>query len=191
MKKLFSVLAAVVGLTVSIVVNAQEKPQALWIQFDDRFTANEVVDLSNVDSIDFKKATMKFYKHSKNTGQVTTSSRTYRSGAAYQLGTPERYLVKPWTYSSNDYTNENSQFCFQRSAESEHFVIFWAKGLTLQRNGNLTGGASTSVCNVNTLLKNAEKIWDVYVKELGFLEPGNSTTDNVKIHIRFPFPQLR
>lgn len=183
MKKLFSVLAAVVGMTVGVVVNAQEKPQALWIQFDDRFTANEVVDLSNVDSIDFKKATMKFYKHSENTGQVMTSSRTYRSGAAYQLGTPERYLVKPWTYYSNDYTNENSQFCFQRSAESEHFVIFWAKGLTLQRNGNLTGGASTSVCNVNTLLKNAEKIWDVYVKELGFLEPGNSTTDNVKIHM--------
>ncbi|MDE7117103.1 MAG: hypothetical protein K2O61_00470, partial [Bacteroidaceae bacterium] len=183
MRKLFSMLTAVVGLALGAVVNAQEKPQALWIQFDDRFTANEVIDLSDVDSIDFTKSAMKLYKYSEKLDKPTTSLRTYRVGMEYRLDKPERYLVKPWTYSNNDYTNENSQFCFQRSVESEHFVIFWAKGLTMQKSGNLTGGASSSVCNVNTLLKNAEKIWNVYVEELGFLEPGNSTTDNVKIHM--------
>jgi hypothetical protein len=61
--------------------------------------------------------------------------------------------------------------------------VFWAKGLKKQSNGNLTGGASSSVCNVNTLLSNAERIWQIYVNDLGFLVPGQSTTDDVKIEM--------
>lgn len=162
---------------------AQEKPDTMWIQFDDRFTENEIIDLTNIDSLEFLKSNYKYYKLNPSTGRVTARTKALRTNGVYRFDEIERYLVKPSTYASNDFSNENSTYCFQRSAESEHFVIFWAKGLTKQSNGNLTGGASSSVCNVNTLLNNAEKIWDVYVNELGFLVPGKSSTDKVKIEM--------
>ena len=162
---------------------AQEKPDTMWVQFDDRFMENEIIDLNQVDSIEFLNHNYKTYKHNPSTDRVSIRTKSYRTGATYRFDDIERYLVKPSTYSSNDFTNENSTYCFQRSAESEHFIIFWAKGLKKQSNGNLTGGASSSVCNVNTLLNNAEKIWDVYVNNLGFLVPGKSTTDKVKIEM--------
>ena len=162
---------------------AQEKPDTMWVQFDDRFVENEIIDLNQVDSIEFLNHNYKTYKYSPSTDRVSARIKSYRTDATYRFDDIERYLVKPSTYSSNDFTNENSTYCFQRSAESEHFVVFWAKGLKKQSNGNLTGGASSSVCNVNTLLNNAEKIWDVYVNKLGFLIPGKSTTDKVKIEM--------
>ena len=165
----------------SSIAIAQEKPDTMWVQFDDRFVENEIVDLTNIDSIAFLNYNYKAYKHNPSTGRVSVRTKAYRTDGKYRLDEIERYLVKPSTYSSNDFTDENSTYCFQRSAESEHFVVFWAKGLKKQSNGNLTGGASSSVCNVNTLLANAEKIWNVYVNELGFLVPSKSSTDKVKI----------
>ena len=155
----------------------------MWFQFTDRFTKNEIIDLAGVDSMEVSKTRFKLYKTNESTGKVTGFPKTFRTNGVYRFDEIERYLVRPNTYSGNNFTNENSTFCFQRSAESEHFVLFWAKGLNLMPNGNLTGGASSSVCNVNTLLNNAEKIWDVYVDKLGFLEPGKSTTDRVKIEM--------
>ena len=178
-----TILFMAVALLQCTFLSAQNKPDTLWFQFDDRFMMNEIIDLTNVDSIEFTKTSLKRYKLLPATGRVTGMTKSYRTNGVYRFDEIQRYLVKPSTYSSNDFTKETSKFCFQRSAESEHFIIFWEKGLTKQTNGNLTGGASGSVCNVNTLLTNAEKIWNVYVEELGFLEPGNSTTDNVKIEM--------
>lgn len=162
---------------------AQEKPDTMWVQFYDRFVENEIIDLTNIDSLEFFSSTYKLYKYYPTSNRTTTRTKSYCTNGIYRFDEIERYLVKPSTYASNDFSNENSTFCFQRSAESEHFVIFWEKGLQKQSNGNLTGGASNSVCNINTLLRNAEKIWDVYVKKLGFLVPGQSTTDKVKIEM--------
>jgi len=181
MKRLWIILAIV--CMQAGVAFAQEKPDTLWFQFTDRFTENEIIDLTDIDSIEFTKTMMKRFKYNASSGSILSMPKTYRTNGVYRLDEVERYLVKPDTYSGNNYNNENSTFCFQRSAESEHFVIFWAKGLTKQANGNIVGGASSSVCNVNTLLRNAEKIWDVYVNQLGFLEPGRSTTDRVKIEM--------
>ena len=179
-KKIFPILAVFATCAVSF---AQEKPDTMWFQFTDRFTRNEIIDLTDIDSIEVSKTRFKLYKMSPTTGKVTSLPKSFRTNGVYRFDEVERYLVRPNTYSGNNFTNENSTFCFQRSAESEHFVLFWAKGLNLMPNGNLTGGASSSVCNINTLLTNAEKIWDVYVDKLGFLEPGKSTTDRVKIEM--------
>ena len=179
-KKFVSLLAIAAVCAVSA---AQERPDTMWFQFTDRFTKNEIIDLAGVDSMEVSKTRFKLYKTNESTGKVTGFPKTFRTNGVYRFDEIERYLVRPNTYSGNNFTNENSTFCFQRSAESEHFVLFWAKGLNLMSNGNLTGGASSSVCNVNTLLNNAEKIWDVYVDKLGFLEPGKSTTDRVKIEM--------
>lgn len=183
MKKFFSTVALWVMASIGGFTYAQEKPDTMWFQFNDRFTENEIIDLTGVDSIEFSKTRLKLYKYNEATGKVNALPKTYRTNGVYRLDGIERYLVRPNTYSSNNFTNENSTFCFKRSVESEHFVLFWAKGLNLMPNGDLKGGASSSVCNVNTLLANAEKIWDVYVDDLGFLEPGNSTTDRVKIEM--------
>lgn len=183
MKKFFSTVALWVMASIGGFTCAQEKPDTMWFQFNDRFTENEIIDLTGVDSIEFSKTRLKLYKYNEATGKVNALPKTYRTNGVYRLDGIERYLVRPNTYSSNNFTNENSTFCFKRSVESEHFVLFWAKGLKLMSNGDLKGGASSSVCNVNTLLANAEKIWDVYVDDLGFLEPGNSTTDRVKIEM--------
>ena len=177
-----NILFAVGMVTCSCMI-AQEKTDTMWVQFNDRFVENEIIDLYQVDSIEFLNHNYKTYKHNPSTDRVSVRTKSYRTDATYRFDDIERYLVKPSTYSSNDFTDENSTYCFQRSAESEHFVVFWAKGLKKQSNGNLTGGASSSVCNVNTLLNNAEKIWNVYVNNLGFLVPGKSTTDKVKIEM--------
>ena len=173
------------ALSIALCYNAfaQEKPDTMWVQFDDRFVENEIIDLTNIDSLEFLSSTYKLYKYHAGADRTTARSKSYRTNGKYRFDELERYLVKPSTYASNDFTDENSTYCFQRSAESEHFVVFWAKGLKKQSNGNLTGGASNSVCNVNTLLRNAEKIWDVYVDDLGFLVPSKSTTDKVKIEM--------
>ena len=172
-----------VSLTICYSTIAQEKPDTMWVQFDDRFVENEIIDLTHIDSLEFQTSTYKLYKYYPNADRTRALTESYRTNGVYRFDEIERFLVKPSTYASNDFADENSTYCFQRSAESEHFVVFWAKGLKKQSNGNLTGGASGSVCNVNTLLNNAEKIWDVYVNKLGFLEPGKSTTDKVKIEM--------
>ncbi len=179
MKKIFASLFIAASAAVSL--QAQEKPDTLWFQFDDRFVANEIIDLRNVDSISFEKSRFRRFKYMESLDTVRGYTKTYRTNGKYRWDEVERYLVRPNTYSGNNFNSTSSQFCLERSAESEHFIIYWANGLTKQSNGNITGGESSSICNVNTLLNNAEKIWDVYVDKLGFLEPGNSTTDKVKI----------
>ena len=183
MKKIFSAVALWLLASIGSLTCAQEKPDTMWFQFNDRFTENEIIDLTGVDSMEFAKTRFKLYKYNEATGKVNALPKTYRTNGVYRLDGIDRYLVRPNTYSNNNFNSENSTFCFKRSVESEHFVLFWAKGLNLMPNGDLKGGASSSVCNVNTLLANAEKIWDVYVDDLGFLEPGKSTTDRVKIEM--------
>lgn len=181
MKKIASLLA--IAAVQAAALFAQEKPDTMWFQFEDRFTENEIISLENVDSIEVTNTRLNLYKYNTNTGKATKLPKTFRTNGVYRFDEPERYLVRPNTYSGNNFMNENSTFCFERSAESEHFVLFWAKGLNRMPNGDLKGGASSSVCNINTLLTNAEKIWDVYVDKLEFLKPGKSTTDRVKIEM--------
>lgn len=183
MKQIFSFFAVLAAFAFPLSLKAQDKPEKLWFQFDDRFTANEEYNLKDIDSMSFTQKSVKMYKYFSSSDKVVGVPYNYRTDGVYRMDEVDRYLVKPNTYSGNDYTNENSTWCFQRSAETEHFVVFWAKGLMKMSSGNIIGGASSSICNVNTLLSNAEKIWDIYVDKLGFLEPGNSTTDRVKIHM--------
>ncbi len=163
-----------------LFANAQ-KPDTIWYKYSDRFIANEIYDITKVDSIEFLKVSMKLYNDTTKT-KVKSISKTYpKSDGAFRMDGVERYLAKSSTYSNVDFNNASSQFCFQRSAESEHFVIFWENGLTKTPAGKITYGGYT--VDVNTMLKNAEKIWKCYVEDLSFLTPGKSTTDNLKIEM--------
>lgn len=178
MKRKYHVIIALAALFSSLCVTAQDKPDAMWFQFDDRFVESEFIDLENVDSMEFTKTALKRYKYMPASDKVIGLSKSYRTSGVYVFGDTNRTLVKPSEYRNVDFTKESSQWCFQRSMESEHFVCFWEEGLTLKNNTITYGGYSV---NVKTLLNNGEKIWKKYVEELGFLKPGESVTDAYKI----------
>ena len=156
---------------------AQDKPEKVSFCFDDRFIANEEIDLTNIDSISFEKNSMKRFKRMEN-GSTLKLSKTYRTDGTYIFGDGPRSIIKPGQYSNVDFTKETSKWCFQRSMESEHFICFWEKGLKLVNNTVSLAGHSI---NVKTMLNRAETVWKSYVEELGFLVPGKSTTDTYKI----------
>lgn len=173
-------LVSIVLLVAAMMANAQ-KPDTLWYQYANRFVANEVYDLSKVDSVVFKKTQMQLFNDT-TLSKLKYLTKSYpKENGNFHFDKMERQLALSSTYSNCDFTNENSQFCFQRSAESEHFVIFWEKGMTKKSNGDITYSGYT--CNVTKMLNDAEKIWKCYVEELGFLTPGNSTTDKFKIEM--------
>lgn len=178
MKRKYHVIIALAALFSSLCVTAQDKPDAMWFQFNDRFVESEFIDLENVDSMEFTKTALKRYKYMPASDKVIGLSKSYRTSGVYVFGDTNRTLVKPSEYRNVDFTKESSQWCFQRSMESEHFVCFWEEGLTLKNNTITYGGYSV---NVKTLLNNGEKIWKKYVEELGFLKPGESVTDAHKI----------
>lgn len=154
----------------SIQISAQTKPETLWYRYDNRFTPNKVYDISLYDSIEFKKSSMLFRKGNGETGSktVTYPSKTSDKGV-YTFTDPGRYLFKPSSMNC-DFTKSTSQWCFERSQESEHFVVFWEDGVTFDKN---------------YILERAERAWDVYVNKLGFIVPGQSKgTDNYKIVMR-------
>lgn len=157
-------------------MQASAQMDTIWFEHEDRFTAPEVYPMEGYDSVEFTKSSLRRWKTNASTGNVSSTSKPYFSDGVYTLQNPGRHLAKPWAYNGCDYTRETSQWCLQRSMESDHFICFWEKGLT--RSGNTVSGV-----NIKTLLANAEKIWDTYVTKLGFLVPGHSLTDNTKIHM--------
>jgi hypothetical protein len=146
---------------------------SLWIRFDNRFLPNQIINISNADSLSI--TTSKLNVH-RGANVVSRDISTLADAATFSFSNPGRYLYKPSTYASNDYTDPTARWSFERSMESEHFVVFWEKefGTT---NVNFSG------LTPSTMLSNCERIWQVYIDQLGFLEPGKSTTDKYKIEI--------
>ena len=147
MKKNFTWMRSCAALLIAFAASAVAKAEVgdtLWFRYDDRFCAPEVYDMQLYDSVVFKTTLMRFYKKEGSTGtKYATKSYKKEDLGAYTFNNPGRYIVKPGTYANNDFTKETSQFCVQRSQESEHFICFWAKGLTKAANGNITLGGST------------------------------------------------
>ena len=73
-----SVLLACACMT-GLTSFAQDKPEKITFCFDDRFIANEEIDLTNIDSISFEKTSMKRYKYLEATGNVLKLSKSYRT----------------------------------------------------------------------------------------------------------------
>ena len=157
-----------------------QKPSNIRVNYSDRFIQQDSISITDVDSIEFLPSRMTLYRHNAS-GEMQRLPKSYYNDATYGFGDFQRVIVKPNMYSGIDYTNEASKFCFQRSQESEHFICFWEKGLTKLSSGLISNNGYS--INVNLLLKDAEKIWDTYINKLGFLTPGNSTTDKAKIEM--------
>lgn len=182
-KILFFMLCA---LSTAATVQAQEK---LWVRYDDRFKANGEISLENVDSIEVRNTSFRLYNPTLGLGYSTkTYTQLVPVDAADMMFTdPGRYLLKPDTYGGTDYMNEKatSGYNFAHSVETEHYAVFWdvrygndPKKIQYPGDGN--------VANANTVASICEKCWDKYV-ELGFLVPGQSTTDKWKIQLYIPY----
>ena len=178
--------------TVALMVLSCAKAAAqdtLWVKYDNRFTANKNYVIRNADSLEFRMndrngayPVLRLYNTNFSKGYTEYRLQTLFGDSQFagtiMFGNPGRILWHPSTYSGNNYMDDNSRWSFSRSMESEHFVVFWEKGF-----GSDPTKAQTYRFNPKTVLQNAEKIWDTYVTQLGFLVPGRSTTDTYKIQL--------
>lgn len=92
----------------------------------------------------------------------------------------ELYLPKDaWRVpKDNDYDNDESEFSYQRMAQSENIALFWAREFGDNPADNPDASKRFSV---GRILKESERFYDHYVNELEFLTKGNSVTDRYKV----------
>lgn len=159
---LLSALLLATGLTAEA-----QRPDTLWYQCTDRFQPNKYVDIQGYDTIEFRRSLMTLMKGDgsglkKNQGYFTATP------GHFQFANPGRILCRPSSM-KGDFMSEENQWCFARSRESEHFVVFWEEGAQF---------------SPDKILATAEKCWPLYAGELGFVKPGQSTTDTYKIVMR-------
>ncbi|MCR5821286.1 MAG: hypothetical protein K6F94_10160, partial [Bacteroidaceae bacterium] len=71
--------------------------------------------------------------------------------------------------------NENSQWCYQRSQQSKHWIVFWDNGY-----------GDTKPSGLDNILETADKIFEFYADSLKFItiNQGKSKTDTYKMIIR-------
>lgn len=131
--------------------------------------------LNEGDSLEFKK----LYVAVNRADGSTTKKLTYSFADYYTFNKPEIGLYKPSYLSSNDFDDESSQYCFKRSMESEHFIVFWESGF----GDDPTQAPQSSLrFDPKLMLERAEEIFKVHTEQLGFSKPGESKTlDNYKI----------
>ena len=98
----------------------------------------------------------------------------------------EKDVYIPYSMRGSDFSNENSQWCYARSKESEHFIIFWEKGFGNDPSQASAPSGSTAdyKVNIDNVLDVADKAFEVNVDKLGFVVKGESKTDTYKMIIR-------
>lgn len=172
-----------IALLATTAIQAQD---TLWVRYDNRFQANSRLLLDGVDSMQFRPSNIRIYSGKTfDTRQVNSFLPV--DAASIMFTNPGRYLLKPNTYGSTDYTNANatSGYNFAHHIETDHYAIFWEvrygsnpRYIKHPNNG--------SVANAYDVADICEKCWNKYV-ELGFVKPGQSTTDNYKIQLYIPY----
>lgn len=162
----------------------------LWVRYDNRFKKNSTILLKDVDSIEVGTSNFKCFTTTKTLGYFTQkyTDLVPVDASDMMFTDPGRYLLKPNTYSGTNYENAQATqgYNFAHHVESEHFAVFWdarygdnPKSIKHPNNG--------SVANAYDVLNIAEKCWDCYVTDLGFIVPGQSTTDRYKVQLYIPY----
>ena len=94
-------------------------------------------------------------------------------------------LVDKQIYESNSavgtgtaLNNEDNQWCYQRSMQSKHWILFWEKGYGPNVPAAVPG-----------ILSTADKIFEFYADSLKFItiNQGTSKTDSYKMYIRLRY----
>ena len=173
----------------SLACEQAQAQDTLWVRFDNRFRANAVMPIQNVDSISLTPSRLRFYNPTLATGYTDKNVSSFLPIDESEMcfTNPGRYLLKPDLYSGTDYMNSaaSSGYNFAHSQESEHYAVFWdvrygedpAK-LQFPGDGNVASAAQ--------ILNIGERCWDKYC-ELGFMKPEVSTTQKYKIQLYVPY----
>lgn len=94
--------------------------------------------------------------------------------------TTNKIIYVPSSFGSMDLNNESSQWCYNRSMQSDNFIVFWEAGFG--SNPKTTSNSSYQV-DVDALLNIAEKSFKFYRDSLKFIIKDNSQTDTYKMII--------
>ena len=68
--------------------------------------------------------------------------------------------------------DENNNWCYQRSLQSKHWILFWDKGY------------ENKPSSIENILATADKVFELYADSLKFITTGKSKTDTYKMFIR-------
>lgn len=172
-----TLFALITFMVVSCAVKAQD---TLWFHSVDRFKAHQMEMMSQYDSVVVHGETLYFYYKPElgKTQPYRTRTINPETYDYYTFKNPGRIIYKPQEYKAMDYTNASSRWCFQRSRESEHFIVFWEAGFGLDPK------KSDNPLDVDLMLERAEHLFHIYTDSLGFVIPGESkSTDKYKIEI--------
>jgi len=172
-----TLLALILLMAVSCAAKAQD---TLWFHSADRFKAHSKEVMRQYDSVVVKGSTLYFYYKPElgKTDKYKTRSINPQNYDYYTFKNPGRIIYKPKEFASMDFNSTNSRWCFQRSRESEHFIVFWEKGFGLDPK------KSDTPLDVDLMLERAEHLFHIYTDSLGFVIPGQSkATDTYKIEI--------
>ncbi|MDM8159569.1 DUF4859 domain-containing protein [Labilibaculum sp. K2S] len=90
----------------------------------------------------------------------------------------------PLEFKDNDYTSTSSTWCYERSKQSDHFILFWAAGYGKNDPGATEVPDNLRV-DIDDLLGKAEVFYDLNVNTLKFAETGvgKSNLDQYKMQI--------
>lgn len=99
------------------------------------------------------------------------------NNSAIALG---KEIYKPASFGNMDLNNSSSRWSYNRSKESDNFIVFWEAGYGA--NPKTTTNSSYRV-DVDALLSIAEKSFVFYRDSLKFISKGNSKTDQYKMVI--------
>ena len=178
-----SIFISLLLLTLSSVCKAQD---TLYVRYDDRFKANTRMYIASPDSMAFRQDAVTISKPDGTTQNIKYGTLIPVGQGSLMFTNPGRYLLKPNTYAGTNYTDANATegYNFAHSLESEHFAVFWDVRFGSNPAKISIGGSTTSAYDV---LDVAERCWNSYVGELGFLKEGHSTTDKYKIQLYIPY----
>lgn len=138
----------------------------------------------------------------KTSGETITQyfkGRDFQQGHVYQLTyndkkiyLPKRSLWVPtgvntpsgFVFSRANLYDENSNFCWKRSKQSENIIVFWEPGFG-DDPSKCTGkmGSVQMKTDIDDLLEKMEAYLAVYRDELKFVIPGYSRLDEYKIMV--------
>ena len=173
MKQLF----AAIILSALTATPAMAQKDSLWAKVvsDTRFYENKLFDIRDIDSIDFNASRIRFKK------EDNTTTQPFANIEFFSFHNPGQTLYCPGEFRRMDWNDEASEWCFQRSKESEHFILFWHAGFGLDP----TKANRNYAFDPDALLTEAEKIYKVNTEVLGFSRPGSSYTLDHYKHMLF------
>lgn len=162
----------IIGAVVMLMGMTAWCQEKFWIINKDR--TRQEVRIDEVDSCTFSRT---LFVVRRNNG--TQLMVRYNNIEEITFEDPGRLIYIPAEFKNMDFTKNTSNWCWERSRESEHFIVFWEPGFGADP---ATAPADYRV-DVDDLLQKAERFFDLYANRLGFVEPGHTNTDTYKMEI--------